>query len=81
MIAQYAHEDLTKQLGDMADPMMLDPGTAATMPDNYKNWALTPTSIVFFFDPYQVASYAAGPQKVEIPFTSFTSGLAAPFDR
>ncbi len=79
MIAQYAHEDLKKQLGDMADPIMLDPGTAATTPDNYKNWALTPTSIIFFFDPYQVAAYAAGPQKVEIPFSTLGSALAAPF--
>ncbi len=79
VISKLAQEDLKKQLGDMADPGMLEAGTTATTPDNYKNWALTPNSLVFFFDPYQVAAYAAGPQKVEIPFTTLNGLLAAPF--
>jgi len=79
VISKLAQEDLKKQLGDMADPGMLEAGTTATTPDNYKNWALTPNSLVFFFDPYQVAAYAAGPQKVEILFTTLNGLLAAPF--
>ncbi len=78
IIAKLAQEDLKTQLGDMADPTMLDPGTTATNHDNYKNWALTDKSIIFFFDPYQVAAYVAGPQKVEIPFTTLHTLLAPP---
>ncbi|MEP6985618.1 MAG: DUF3298 domain-containing protein [Chloroflexota bacterium] len=79
MIAKFAQDHLKKTLGDMEDATMLEAGTTTSTPDNYKNWALTPTSIIFFFDPYQVAPYAAGPQKVEIPFTALKGQLAAPF--
>jgi hypothetical protein len=78
IIAKLAKDDLKTQLGDMADEMMLEPGTTATNHDNYKNWALTDTSLIFFFDPYQVAAYVAGPQKVEIPFTTLHTLLAPP---
>jgi len=79
IIAKLVREDLKTQLGDMVDPIMFDPGTDPTNHDNYKNWALTDKSIIFFFDPYQVAAYAAGPQKVEIPFTTLHTLLAPPF--
>jgi hypothetical protein len=79
IIAKLAKDDLKTQLGDMADEIMLEPGTTATNHDNYKNWALTDKSIIFFFDPYQVAAYAAGPQKVEIPFTTLHTLLVPPF--
>ena len=81
IISKLAQEDLKKQLGDMTDASMLEAGTTAATPDNYKNWALTPNSLIFFFDPYQVAAYAAGPQKVEIPFTTLHTLLAAPFGK
>lgn len=35
---------------------------------NFDNFTITSESIVIYFDPYEVAAYAAGPQKVEIPF-------------
>jgi len=79
MISKTAYANLKKTLGDMEDDTMLEAGTTTSTPDNYKNWALTPTSIIFFFDPYQVAPYAAGPQKVEIPFSDLKGMLAAPF--
>lgn len=78
-ISKLAQDDLKKKLGDMYDSTMLEAGTTPSTPDNYKNWALTPTSIIFFFDPYQVAPYAAGPQQVEIPFTELKGMLAKPF--
>jgi len=79
VISKLAQTDLKKQLVDMFDETMLEAGTTATTPDNYKNWALTDKSLIFFFDPYQVAPYAAGPQKVEIPFTTLHTLLAPPF--
>ncbi len=33
----------------------------------FKNFYLTPTSIVTFYDSYEIAPYAAGPMTVEIP--------------
>jgi hypothetical protein len=77
-ISQLAQDSLKTQLGDMADPTFIEPGTG-TNPDNYKSWALTPNSLIFFFDPYQVAPYAAGPQKVEIPFATLHTSLAPAF--
>ncbi|MBI1279033.1 MAG: DUF3298 domain-containing protein [Anaerolineaceae bacterium] len=79
IIAKLAQEDLKTHLGDMVDPIMFDPGTDPNNHDNYKNWALTDKSIIFFFDPYQVAAYAAGPQKVEIPLTTLHTLLVPPF--
>jgi hypothetical protein len=38
-------------------------------PENYKNFTVAENSIIFYFAPYQVASYAEGEQVVEIPFT------------
>jgi hypothetical protein len=35
---------------------------------NYRNWNIAPTGLMFTFDEYQVAPYAAGPQTVIIPF-------------
>ncbi len=78
IIAKLAQDDLKTHLGDMMNADMLEAGTTATNHDNYKNWALTDKSIIFFFDPYQVAPYAAGPQKVEIPFTTLHTLLAPP---
>jgi len=34
---------------------------------NYSSFVITPLCIIFYFDPYQVACYAAGVQKVEMP--------------
>ncbi|HRU20861.1 MAG TPA: DUF3298 domain-containing protein [Candidatus Paceibacterota bacterium] len=36
--------------------------------ENYKAFNVSDYSLVFYFDPYAVASYAEGEQKVEIPF-------------
>lgn len=40
------------------------------LPDakNYQVWNITPDGILVTFDEYQVASYAAGPQSVMIPY-------------
>ena len=41
--------------------------------DNYRNWNMTPEGLVFTFDEYQVAPYAAGPQTVVVPYGELTS--------
>jgi Protein of unknown function (DUF3298) len=35
--------------------------------------------LIFYFPPYQVTAYAAGPQQVEIPFVALHTLLAPPF--
>jgi hypothetical protein len=41
---------------------------AATTEENYRNWNVNRTGLVIMFDQYQVASYAAGPQEITVPF-------------
>jgi uncharacterized protein DUF3298 len=42
-------------------------GATATL-QNYRNWNITAEGLMFTFDEYQVAPYAAGPQTVIIPY-------------
>lgn len=46
---------------------------AAPMPENYKNWNITPDGLMITFDEYQVAPYAAGPQTVVVPYAELLS--------
>lgn len=48
-------------------------------PANYQAIAIQPDQLVIYFNPYQVAPYAAGPQEVHIPMTKVRSVLPAPF--
>ncbi|MFC1599621.1 DUF3298 domain-containing protein [Patescibacteria group bacterium] len=46
---------------------------------NFSAWTLTDDSIIFHFDPYQVAAYAAGPQQVEFTFDELYALLNEPW--
>jgi len=46
---------------------------------NFSAWTLTDDSIIFYFDPYQVAAYAAGPQQVELTFSELYALLKEPW--
>lgn len=46
---------------------------------NFSAWTLTDDSIIFHFDPYQVAAYAAGPQQVEFTFNELYALLKEPW--
>lgn len=70
--------DVAAQLGEAADAQWVQQGTAEN-PDNYRNWALTPDALVFFFPPYQVVAYAYGPVTVEIPLTAISRLLKPEF--
>lgn len=65
-IAPLVMADLTEQLGDAADPAWIEGGSGAD-PENYRAFALTEDSLIFFFAPYQVGPYAAGGLEVRIP--------------
>jgi len=45
----------------------------------YEAFTLTEDSIIFHFDPYQVAAYAAGPQQVEFTFSEISALLKEPW--
>lgn len=56
---------LMASLGEFADTGMIDQGTTP-YEDNFQAWYLDGDALVILFPPYQVAPYAAGPQKVRI---------------
>jgi hypothetical protein len=76
-LAPIAQQDLAVQLGEFADPQWIQDGTSSL--DAYTSFAVTPDALVFFFAPYQVAAYAAGPQTVKIPLAQISGILAPPF--
>lgn len=65
IMAKYSYKCLSETLGDMSDEEMLRTGTAPEL-DNYNSIALTPKGIRIFFQPYQVAPWAAGPQQIDM---------------
>ncbi|HML22539.1 MAG TPA: DUF3298 domain-containing protein [Aggregatilinea sp.] len=77
VIAPVAQAKATEQLSEMTDAGWIAQGTAPD-PANYANWVVTPDALVFYFEPYQVAAYAAGPQTISIPWSEL-EGLAEPF--
>ena len=69
-IAPYVQKELMKL--DFAEKSWVEEGAA---PDevNYQNFTIDEKGITFIFDPYQVAYYAAGGQKVTVPVSVFKS--------
>jgi peptidoglycan-N-acetylglucosamine deacetylase len=69
-VSELVAADLLKRIGSGAEAMS-DKDTIAmgTGPqaDNFKDFVLLPDKLHIFFPPYQVASYAAGPQDAFIP--------------
>ena len=63
-ISNYCGTDLKKTLADA----FFEDGVLAKE-ENYKNWTLQLDGLQILFDPYQVAPYAAGTQKVVIPLS------------
>lgn len=69
-ISDLAIADLTKQMDDFADEDWIGRG-AGPDADNFRSWAITDKGLKFFFDPYQVGPYAAGPFETEIGYENF----------
>jgi uncharacterized protein YecT (DUF1311 family) len=71
-ISKIAIADLDKQLGgpdSMTDSDWLKSGAGPTW-SNFRDFLLLQDKLVIRFPPYQVAAYAAGDQKVEIPLSA-----------
>lgn len=74
-IASYSIKDLKRQGKKAGSESMLEDNDwiergAAAEDENYKSWNITRKGLAITFDQYQVASYAAGPQTVVIPYTA-----------
>ena len=78
VIGPLVEQSLLAQMGDMTDASWIHQGTGDN-PDNYQDWQLTPDALVFYFPPYQVAAYAAGPQIVSIPRAQIAGLLLSRF--
>jgi Protein of unknown function (DUF3298) len=66
VLSNYCIPDLKKQNPEIDDSFL---GGAAPTPENYRNWNITTDGLMVTFDEYQVAPYAAGPQKVIMPYS------------
>jgi hypothetical protein len=66
VLSEAAIPALESDLEEMADAGWIAEG-AGPNPTNFTRWALVGEGLIVFFDPYQVAPYAAGPQAVTIP--------------
>lgn len=71
-ISDYSIEALKKQMrvpeeGIEPDEEMIRDGAGAKE-ENFDSWSVSKKGIVFYFDPYQVGPYAAGPQVVVVPY-------------
>lgn len=71
-LSSYCVKDLKRQ--SKANNSLLDDASIQTGagPDarNYQNWNITKKGLEITFDAYQVGAYAAGPQKVVIPYSA-----------
>ena len=69
--SQYLEKFSEYCIGYLEENGILDwPETGANpVPENYENWNIQQDGILITFNPYQVASYAAGPQWVLIPYS------------
>ena len=64
VIADYCIAELKKR-----DALQFEEG-AAPKPENYRNWNIAREGLLITFDEYQVAPYAAGPQRVTVPYAT-----------
>lgn len=74
-LSDYCIRDLKRQMreSDMEDPSAMDADIEeGAKPDakNFKSWLLTRRGLEITFDPYQVGPYAAGPQRVLVPYAA-----------
>ncbi|MFO7321856.1 MAG: DUF3298 domain-containing protein [Chloroflexota bacterium] len=74
IIAPIAQAQLIEKLPDLEESWIRDGASMDSA--NYRNFVLTEDSVIFYFDPYQVAPYVYGPQQVEIPLSELEAIMA-----
>jgi hypothetical protein len=65
LLSAVSYARLPEMLGNMADEAMIKSGTSPDL-DNFACVVPTPEGVRVFFQPYQVAPWAADPQEVNI---------------
>ncbi len=66
LMSQWSYNELSRRLGGMRQEQMLRTGLNP-VPENFASLTLTPQGVRINFQPYQVAPWAAGAQKVNMP--------------
>lgn len=66
LMSDWSRKELAPRLGATTRLAVLEAGTAPLV-ENFSSLTLTPEGICINFQPYQVAPWAAGVQKVEMP--------------
>ncbi len=79
-LSQLTREQLQQQdkLGNDYQEFMVEPGTAPDK-ENFTHFVLKENSVVFYFEDYQVAPYAAGEQYVEFSYQELEDFLEIDF--
>lgn len=77
-LSTYTIQELKKR--KISDDKWIQDGAGPTE-DNYQDIAFTSTGIEVFFDPYDVAAYASGPQTVTVPYAVVKSVLLPAFNQ
>lgn len=66
LMSTWSYTELSRRLGGMRQEQMLRTGLTP-VPENFASLTLTPQGVRINFQPYQVAPWAAGAQKVNMP--------------
>jgi hypothetical protein len=72
VVSSYCQNELgdrAKKRDSMVLSELIEPG-AGPRADNYRAWNITRKGLWITFDPYQVATYAAGPQYILVPYST-----------
>jgi uncharacterized protein YecT (DUF1311 family) len=77
-VSDLATRNLIRDIGSGPDPMtneeMIRSGTEAR-PGAFEAFSVLKDQLVLYFSPYEVAAYAAGPQKTTIPLARLRGAL------
>lgn len=73
-LSRFAIDTITKR--NISDEDWIKDG-AGPEAQNYRSFSIGDNGITVYFDPYQVAAYASGPQEVVVPFSAL-KGLLVP---
>jgi len=77
-LSHIARAKLPALIGQYADQKMIADGTAPNT-KNFQNFFVDNATLAILFDPYTVASYAVGPQTLQIPISDLSSILKSEY--
>jgi hypothetical protein len=77
-VSEYSIRDLGSQLNTEKDPSFdygWIEGGASPVKENFTKFTISKDHLIVYFDPYEVACYAAGQREVKIPFNKLKGSL------